>query len=222
MKNANQGGNRTLKQGAYSDIERGDYSDFKVKCFEKVFYLHRASVCPQSRFFAAALRPGSFLESKTAEVLLPEDDPRIFAFLLQLMYLGEIDADSISKPEGVIDYVKLYVMTDKYGGPGIIASAFEHAQAQISIVLFELSTAKGDMADNDNQNTWDIFAEVVEYVYSNLPSSVDQLKCSLVKDAASKWKDLSTDKQILKDFLRAVPEFAVDILSVPAMLNNIN
>lgn len=54
---------RLLQMGAFSDIEVGQYSDFKVKVSTKTFNLHRATVCPQSPFFRAALRPDGFMVS---------------------------------------------------------------------------------------------------------------------------------------------------------------
>lgn len=43
----------------------GDYSDFTITCKGRTFNVHRAVVCPQSSFFAAALN-GRFLVSLRA------------------------------------------------------------------------------------------------------------------------------------------------------------
>lgn len=54
---------KEARKVSYNDVKAGNYSDFKVKCFEKTFHLHRIIVCPKSEWFVAALKPGTFIVS---------------------------------------------------------------------------------------------------------------------------------------------------------------
>lgn len=63
------------------------WSDFTVVCGGERIPIHRAVVCPQSKFFEKALS-GGFVEALTGEVNLPEDDLQTFRKFLTYLYTG--------------------------------------------------------------------------------------------------------------------------------------
>ncbi|KAJ3518930.1 hypothetical protein NM208_g14327 [Fusarium decemcellulare] len=66
---------------------RLEFSDMAIICRGKEFKVHRAVVCPQSRFFRAALT-SNFREGISQTIELPEDDPDILERFLEFMYTG--------------------------------------------------------------------------------------------------------------------------------------
>jgi hypothetical protein len=62
------------------------------KC--KSFALHKTLVCKRSKFFRASLS-GDWKESHERKVHLPEEDPDIFKFYIQSLY--------VSQPETISD-----------------------------------------------------------------------------------------------------------------------
>jgi len=137
---------------------------------------------------------------------------------VQLLYLGELDNDdSTSKPEEVMDYVKLYVMADKYGGPTITRDTFRLVLPEVIILLKHAISGSEDdrIAEAEASKKWDTYSEVVQFVYSNVPSPIDKLKSAIVQIAASSWRHFPADSPVVKELLRSCPEFAVDVLSKP-------
>lgn len=168
-------------------------------------------------------------ESKTLEVNLPEDDPRGFDLFVQLVYLGELAEESIK----TMDYAKLYMMADKYGGSEVIKVAFDLARCAISIIFSKLCLKKelkkelkvdpkvdskdaglGETVDQEMKKNWDVFTACIDFIWSNIPSSSDKLKAAIAKDAATKWRRLFVNPVEVKDFLNTNPEFAIEVLSI--------
>lgn len=141
------------------------------------------------------------------------------------MYLGELTEEC----SDAIDYAKLYMTADKYGGPDKINLAFELARPAISTVLSNMCTTwnanshiSGPVQPtSDVKKNWEIFTACIAYVFSNIPSSSDKLKAALVKDAAKKWRRLAVSPDEVKLFLNTVPEFAVEVLCTAPMLFSI-
>ncbi|KAF4994434.1 hypothetical protein FDECE_13135 [Fusarium decemcellulare] len=71
---------------------RFEFSDMTITCRGQEFKAHRAVVCPQSRFFRAALAtwaPANTGQEGTSQTIeLPEDDPDILERFLEFMYTG--------------------------------------------------------------------------------------------------------------------------------------
>ncbi|KAI9771147.1 MAG: hypothetical protein M1840_002498 [Geoglossum simile] len=63
------------------------YSDLTITCGGRTFRAHRAVVCPQAPFFDKAC-DGSFKESISQVIDLPDDDPYILERFLQFLYKG--------------------------------------------------------------------------------------------------------------------------------------
>ena len=84
---------------------------------KKAFDVHRNISCNSAPYFQAALK-GGFLESETQILDLPEDDPRVFGYLLIWLYTGQIipglqaDDDGNSAQEVLIG---LYIFGEARG-----------------------------------------------------------------------------------------------------------
>jgi len=144
--------------------------------------------------------------------LLPEEDPRIFTMLLELIYLGEPDAERLLPGRRLPDDLKLYVMADKYGGDEAKSVASERAKITFQICLKKLHQSGLD--DTTAKACWGLLTNAVQQIYSNLPSPVDILKQAIVQEMASQWKFLPYSKINVKALLQEAPEFAIDVLSV--------
>ncbi|KAJ5116292.1 hypothetical protein N7456_000640 [Penicillium angulare] len=114
--------------------DSGKYSDMTIVCEGKIIPVHRAIVCTQSPFFAAALEGGRFKESITSQIELPEDNlptiERVMSYLYTRHYdAGEpdtrhsdenINCNNLCEAgiEGVLalrDHLKVYIAADKFG-----------------------------------------------------------------------------------------------------------
>lgn len=145
-------------------------------------------------------------------VSLPDDDPRIFSKLVQLIYFGELEDDE-SGPTTVVDLAKLYVMSDKYRCPEVKEIVYE-----LAVTAFDDKLGVFDQFDPETGHAdqeWDSYTEAVIYLFANIPSNNDRLKQELTREAAMNWKWLilkMTEEQITT-FLREVPDFAIALAS---------
>ncbi|KAI9781527.1 MAG: hypothetical protein M1839_005942 [Geoglossum umbratile] len=76
---------RGLIEATGSLFQSDKYSDLTITCGNEVFKVHRAVVCPRSKFFAAAC-DGKFKEGITSEIELPDDDPETVQRMLSFLY----------------------------------------------------------------------------------------------------------------------------------------
>ncbi|KAF2634164.1 hypothetical protein P280DRAFT_464069 [Massarina eburnea CBS 473.64] len=83
-------------------LDSGAYSDLTVTCGPDTYKLHKAVVCSQSGFFAAAMRFTAGKEVEDGTIDFPDDDPAAMKLLVQFMYLGDyepyLDLDSPKRP----------------------------------------------------------------------------------------------------------------------------
>lgn len=68
----------------------GKFSDALICCNGREFPVHRAVVCPQSDFLAAAF-DGAFKESQTRKLQLTDEDPNTVERMLFYLYTGDYD-----------------------------------------------------------------------------------------------------------------------------------
>jgi hypothetical protein len=96
-------------------LKSGKYSDLTIFCGEQKFFVHRAIICPRSKFFSAACDggfkvckdpqrvPTSLIntivpqEAKSGKIHLSEDKPHIVARALQYLYTTDYDKDDSDK-----------------------------------------------------------------------------------------------------------------------------
>ncbi|KAF2676506.1 hypothetical protein K458DRAFT_351773 [Lentithecium fluviatile CBS 122367] len=71
-------------------LASGDYSDIRVTCGDQMWNVHKAIICPQSGFFARAVKFGKEKDESTID--LPEDDPEIIRLMLDFLYTLDYDA----------------------------------------------------------------------------------------------------------------------------------
>ncbi|OKP10402.1 hypothetical protein PENSUB_4191 [Penicillium subrubescens] len=76
-----------LQLSLWKLYQSGDHTDLDVICGDRVFKVHKAIVCSQSSFFAAACS-GYFKEGVEAKVDLSDDAPCILERFFQFVYLG--------------------------------------------------------------------------------------------------------------------------------------
>ncbi|PSN72528.1 hypothetical protein BS50DRAFT_545130 [Corynespora cassiicola Philippines] len=81
-------------------LASGDYSDLTVTCGSDTYNVHKVIVCPQSSFFAGAVRFSAgkvsilALRKKEAEdgkINLPEDEPAIVKLLMRYLYEADYE-----------------------------------------------------------------------------------------------------------------------------------
>ncbi|CAH0055329.1 unnamed protein product [Clonostachys solani] len=79
----------------------GKYSDFKLRCQDVEFQLHKSVVCMQSPMFAAAL-DGNFTEAASSIIVAELFDLDTIKRLIQFFYIGDYDAERPSDTKKII------------------------------------------------------------------------------------------------------------------------
>ncbi|KAF1953420.1 hypothetical protein CC80DRAFT_420445, partial [Byssothecium circinans] len=72
-------------------LASGLYSDLQIKCGNDMYKVHRSIVCPQSDFFAGAMRFTIGKESEDRMIDLSEDDPAAIKALVQFLYEADYE-----------------------------------------------------------------------------------------------------------------------------------
>ena len=122
------------------------------------FLLHEGIICKRSEFFRRAMN-GNWSEKKARLVKLPEDDPKIFALYVNLVYMGELSRPSdLTKTTSnefqahILATVKFYVLAEK----------LQDKQAKNTA----LQTIHADMKWQPSAEKLPN-AEIVEFMYKN-------------------------------------------------------
>ncbi|CAI6062719.1 unnamed protein product [Clonostachys chloroleuca] len=129
-----------LHKSMSSLFDSGLYSDLTVICGEDKYLVHRAVVCPRSKFFEAACRH-NFKEAITAEINLPEDDPVAIKIMMNHFYnLNYSDGSETTSETGsalaeakkfsLLDHAKVYSLAEKYGVPSLKKLAMDKFERQ--------------------------------------------------------------------------------------------
>ncbi|KAI9872727.1 MAG: hypothetical protein M1830_001259, partial [Pleopsidium flavum] len=79
-----------MLSGMDSLFTSGKYSDLTISCDGLELPTHRAIVCPQSQFFAAACE-GDFQEGSTRKIELAKDDPDTVRRMLSYLYTQDYE-----------------------------------------------------------------------------------------------------------------------------------
>lgn len=124
---------------------KGTYSDLKIVSSAKTYSVHKAVICPRTKFFAAACN-GKFKEGHTSIVNLPEDIPDAVEMMMHYFYHldypckafwesekrnhvqdpGASDWSSIfSLKLGLALHAQVYALAEKYAIEGLKSVALE-------------------------------------------------------------------------------------------------
>ncbi|KAG6986521.1 multicopper oxidase abr1 [Physcia stellaris] len=117
-----------------------EYSDLTIICGDSKFKVHKAIVCTQSKFFAAACR-NNYIEDRTSTIELHEETDYLVQAMIQFLYTTRCQISNYEErkrghcdhPEGEAHScndpschrwiygfdIALYTMGDKYDIPGL-------------------------------------------------------------------------------------------------------
>lgn len=121
-----------------------DYSDFRVLCGSDVYHVHKAVVCSQSEFFAAACKFGQ--EAAEGQINLTEDGPARVKAMIQYLYCLEYDipeSENTEDKEGLVFHAEMYSIADKYNIRGLksLAQDLFQKSTKKTVVIKEFATA---------------------------------------------------------------------------------
>ncbi|TGO91634.1 hypothetical protein BPOR_0022g00190 [Botrytis porri] len=178
-----------------------EYSDFVIKCYSRIFPVHRIVVCTQSKPIQAAAN-GGFMESVTGVLDLEDDDPEIVARMINFLYLQDYD-DTCKSSEEVEEevYGRLLVNTMVY----IIGDKYDIQP------LKNLAKKKYEAAVVTDWNT-PSFSASLELIYEELPESDTALASIAVETAAKHLRELN-DRGEFSNLCKNNPAIAYDLLT---------
>ncbi|BDD61169.1 hypothetical protein MAP00_006240 [Monascus purpureus] len=122
-------------------LQMGKHSDFTIKCDGETLKAHKAIVCPQSRYFDAALS-GEFQESYQNCIDLSGHDVRTIRDVLSFLYLGDYDKN-VSHEVADGDTV-----TEDHGGDGLTLESsvhngiYRHLRVYVTADMFGIDNLK--------------------------------------------------------------------------------
>lgn len=70
-----------------SIFKSGEYHDLTIRSGDRSWKVHRAIICPQSKYFTKACS-GGFKEAETREIVLEGDEPVLVDMMLHYLYTG--------------------------------------------------------------------------------------------------------------------------------------
>ncbi|KAF5253945.1 hypothetical protein FANTH_1270 [Fusarium anthophilum] len=83
-------------------LRTGDYSDLTITCSKDQCRVHKAIICPRSKFFKAAC-DGNFKEAQTSTIDLPDDDPVAVRMMIDYLYRDTYLPTGVIHRDGPID-----------------------------------------------------------------------------------------------------------------------
>ena len=179
----------------------GLYSDATIKARGQEWKVHRAIICPQSKYFENALKSDNgFVEGKTATIDLREEPDHVNA-MLEFIYCP-IDHDVDVDLEGLI---KLHVAMHKYQVPTFNAFTADTLSTRAAILIrshdpelvVEMITRLLDYPRLQVQEVLDRLEEVVTH---NTRAMMAVPEFSTVLD---RWDGLA--KKCLVDVVKSLP-----------------
>ncbi|KAH0543146.1 hypothetical protein FGG08_002491 [Glutinoglossum americanum] len=202
-------------------LKSGKYSDLTICCDSREFKVHRAIVCPRSRFFAAAC-DGEFLEAKTGRVLLKDDDPdaieRMLSYLYTLSYDDGVNSDiqgaeSPQREESIVaegaetsgaasEAEVNESIEDLLGqheeGLGLLADVGVYSLAEKYEILDLKKFAKSRFA-KQARNSWSHpgFLEVLREVFTSTPNSDQGLRDVVAQICAENIRALMANEKFI-------------------------
>ncbi|KAI5927103.1 BTB/POZ protein [Camillea tinctor] len=191
------------------------YSDLTIICGTQSRKVHKAIVCPRSKFFAAACDNKDFKEGRTGIIELPDDDPRIVDLMIYYFYhltyhincpknqkqSDDYSTDDYSTDETIIPpktsdiltHAKVYSLAEKYLIEGLKKLAFERFKTAI-------------------ETNWDFqdFRDAIWEVYTSTVDADKGLRDIIV---ATLWKrPWMLGKKEIQDLLKELGSLSFDLL----------
>jgi hypothetical protein len=105
---------------------------------KKTFYVHKDHLVSKSAYFGTSLK-SEFIEGRTQQVLLDQDDPDVFDVFVQWIYQGDYDVQkAISKDEGGTEeaWSKLHMRAYSLGNR-LVAPDFKKKIIEKLATIFE-------------------------------------------------------------------------------------
>ena len=85
-----------------------EFTDFRIKCGEKIFPVHKIVLASHSPVFRRMMQT-DMLEKSFGEVNIKDADPEVIKMMIKFMYTGEID--SSAEDETIL---RLFYLADYY------------------------------------------------------------------------------------------------------------
>ncbi|KAL5866439.1 hypothetical protein ACKVWM_011663, partial [Pyricularia oryzae] len=95
---------QVLKDSLKSLRVSGDYSDMTVVCGDDTYHVHKAVICPRSKYFETVLKAGMH-ESRTSHVDLSDHNPDAVKLVVDFFYQSDYQP-SHKSPSWGFDMVK--------------------------------------------------------------------------------------------------------------------
>ena len=182
-------------------LKTGHYSDLTLTCGKTIFKVHKAVVCPKSKFFEACLK-GAFVEASTSNIKMEETHPRLLAIALVYLYTGAYAAEKVAEfkkgyglrlystsPRTTVArmFVDLYQLADRLKLPEL--------QAKAAVEL------KVTFSHRHSRNAWDWtqarkgkqpyeeIASTIDYAFESIPGHDLKLRVQLTDSALAYFSD---------------------------------
>ena len=125
-------------------------SDFRVKCSDEVFHVHKWILADRSEFFAAILR-NNCLENKNQQLVIDDFKPHIVCMLLRFIYNGTLKLPFYeSFFEMADDLSDLMQIADKYNFMGLFDTCDSILAQYLAVNLSKLQIYKFEIENPEN------------------------------------------------------------------------
>ncbi|KAI1496418.1 BTB/POZ protein [Biscogniauxia marginata] len=193
----------------------GEYSDLVISCGGKYYKVHKAIVCPRSKFFAKACS-GDFKEGRDGTIELPEDDPQIVNIMIYYLYHLDYDASSLMrKANDTEDELTRNIPAPQPCYPTLVVHAKVYALAEKYFLdsLKALSTQKFEkiaLNYNPRSRVPEGLVESMQEVYTSTVDTDRGLRDVVIK-AFHKHKALLGSAEV-REVLKEIPLLTYELL----------
>ncbi|QDS69486.1 hypothetical protein FKW77_006690 [Venturia effusa] len=176
-----------------SCLDSGDHSDLTIKCENNEFKAHKVVLCPQSTFFAKALKKNAFQEGQTGVISMDADDPDAIHAMLRFLYTGDYSNENLTMQS----HLKIYELADKVDVSSLKTLCEEKFKGIAGV----------DWKDAT-------FPACIKLAYDITPpgSSGERLRSIVVEIVSEHVKDLLGLDTGFMIMMKGVPDFAADVV----------